>query len=300
MRCVLDTFLDVFLVILILTSVVSANTLDAQSQDPGFGPAPAEGYVPYGEGGVGERVIAGVPVYMWYRGCGPTAAGMVVGYWDTHGFGKLIRGDSSTQTTEVNRAIASPEHYNDYSLPIDNTGTGLLPDKSAPPAGDEHTSNCLADFMKTSWSAVGNYYGWSWFNDVDDAFRGYTDWANATYGASYQVASRNERWGVFSWANYTAEIDAGRPLVFLVDTGGDGYTDHFVTAIGYRETSGYAEYACLDTWDVGVRWQRFRGVASGWAWGIYGATYYELPEPATFVTALAVLMIVCRRRLHAR
>jgi hypothetical protein len=30
--------------------------------------------------------ISGVPAYIWRCGCTPTAAGMVLGYWDSHGY----------------------------------------------------------------------------------------------------------------------------------------------------------------------------------------------------------------------
>ena len=30
--------------------------------------------------------ISGVPAYLWRCGCAPTAAGMVLGYWDSHGY----------------------------------------------------------------------------------------------------------------------------------------------------------------------------------------------------------------------
>jgi hypothetical protein len=29
--------------------------------------------------------ITGVPNYSYYEGCGPTAGGMIIGYWDAHG-----------------------------------------------------------------------------------------------------------------------------------------------------------------------------------------------------------------------
>ena len=38
-------------------------------------------------------VISGVPAYYWYRGCGPTSAGMIIGYWDGHGYSNLVVGD---------------------------------------------------------------------------------------------------------------------------------------------------------------------------------------------------------------
>jgi hypothetical protein len=92
------------------------------------------------------RIIDGVPSYNWYRGCGPTALGMVVGYHDLHGFPDLIEGDAETQTDKVNDAIANDQHYNDYSLPLDYS-PDLKKDNSE--LGGAHTSNCIADFMYT-------------------------------------------------------------------------------------------------------------------------------------------------------
>ena len=63
-----------------------------------------------------------------------------------------------------------------------------------------------------------------------------------------------------------------------VDSSGDGRTDHAVAGIGYRETGGYPEYACWDTWYKTVRWQRFRGVSNTYAWGVYGATTLTLTD----------------------
>ncbi|MFA5295704.1 MAG: C39 family peptidase [Methanoregulaceae archaeon] len=38
--------------------------------------------------------ISGIPAYYWYRGCSPTAAGMVLGYWDSHGYPNFPVGTS--------------------------------------------------------------------------------------------------------------------------------------------------------------------------------------------------------------
>jgi hypothetical protein len=253
---------------------------DAQSEALSDGPPPAGGYQPYDQAVAqdGQKVIVGVPAYRWRHGCGPTAAGMVIGYWDGHGFPRLIPGDAATQTAEVNQAMTSTAHYDDYSLPIDNNGTGILPDKST--TGGAHSPhNCLGDFMNTSWSSKNNYYGWSWFSAVDDSLLGYTNtFVKSQYDATYRATARNEAWGTFTWTKYCAEIGADRPLVFLVDSDGNGGTDHFVTAIGYRDTSGYPEYACLDTWGTAVRWQQFRQMSNTYSWGIYGATYYSLAD----------------------
>jgi hypothetical protein len=268
--------------IALATTPAIAAEDDAHSLCLPDGPPPEEGYVPY-EGGIEWRdvkVIDGVPAYLWEHGCGPTAAGMVVGYWDGHGFPLLIPGDASSQTWRVDQAIATSggpgTHYSDYSLPLDNPEHDPYPlrDRSEWPPGDEHDSDSLADFMRTSWSVDGMYYGWSFGNLVDNALSDYVVWSNAEHGADYAAMSWNETWGEFSWNDFVAEIDADRPIVLLVDSNGDGWTDHFVTAIGYRDTQGYPEYACLDTWSTGIRWERFRQMSDKYDWGIHGATYF--------------------------
>ena len=224
----------------------------------------------------GEKVIGGVPGYYWRYGCGPTGAGMIIGYWDGHGFPLLIPGDASTQTSLVNQAIGSDGHFTDYSMPIDDEGTGLLRDNSY--YGGAHASNCTADFMKTSWYTRGNLYGWSWFSDADNSLVGYVGYANDAYGADYWADSWNENWGTFTWSKFVAEIDADHPVGLLVDTDGNGSTDHFVTAIGYRDVGGPQKYACLDTWapPEQIRWEVFQPLGVGNQWGVHGATYFRI------------------------
>ncbi len=216
-----------------------------------------------------RKIISGVPAYDWRYGCGPTAAGMVVGYWDSHGFGDLVAGDAASQTPDVNAMMAGEQHYADYSVPIDDASSGIKADKST--SGDAHSDNSLADWMHTSWSYYMLYYGWSYFGSVDNAIDAYCTWKG------YEgFTSRNARWGAFTWGAFTTEIDANRPMVFLVDTDGNGSTDHFVTAIGY-DTS-LQRYACYDTWDSNVHWYDFAEISNGQRWGVYGATFITPPE----------------------
>ena len=77
-----------------------------------------------------QVIISHVPSYLWLRGCGPTALGMVVGYWDYSEYVNLIPGNAQTQTAEVDSVIANNSHYNDYSLPLD-TYPNMLLDKSS-------------------------------------------------------------------------------------------------------------------------------------------------------------------------
>jgi len=256
---------------------------DAQSRYTPKGPPPKDGYQPY-LGRVSTRtevVIGGVPAYLWWHGCGPTCAGMVIGYWDGKGFGNLIPGDAAIQNDAVRQAIATGDgpntHFGDYSLPLDAPPNPLQPDRSEPPEGDEHPSDCLADFMRTSWSAESNYYGWSWFSHVDDALTGYVRWVNTNRHTEYLASTRSETFANFTWEKLKAEIEAKRPLVFLVDSDGDGATDHFVTVIGWRDIDGL-EYACLDTWEAGIRWELFRGMAPGQTFGVYGAICFKVEK----------------------
>jgi hypothetical protein len=237
----------------------------------------------------GETVLD-VPAYIWYDGCAPTSAGMVIGFWDGHGFPDLVPGDASTQTAAARQAIAThgteadPGHYEDYALPMDDGGE-VAPDKSEAPDGDEHASDSLADYMGTSFSAYGLAYGWSYTSMVGPALTEYTEQMLAGGTPAYQDLSYGS-WGsqALTFDRLQQEIDAARPLVVYVDCSGDGITDHAVAGVGYRETNGYPEYACWDTWSPTLRWERFRSPSIAYAWGVSGATAFapggaDWPEP---------------------
>jgi hypothetical protein len=219
-------------------------------------------------------VTLNVPAYLWYRGCGPTAAGMVLGYWDGNGYPNLVSGSAATQTTAVNAMISSTGNYNDYCLPLDYAPAPILADLSEPPIGDEHADDSIADFMFTSQSIRNNYYGWSWFSHMEYALEDYVE----NEVPEYIGSAANKTFGNLSWEDYKAEIDAGRPVVFLVDSNGDGGTDHFVPGIGYDENGDTHLYACWDTWYYQIRWEEYAQMASGQSWGIYGASLFEIDD----------------------
>jgi len=103
--------------LLLLALVVESAPVFAASPLPGWpadaqsttGPRPARGLAP------GARLaeissphlVPGVPAYNWFNGCGPTAAGMLIGYWDGQGFDDLVVGDASSQTPDVEAMISS-------------------------------------------------------------------------------------------------------------------------------------------------------------------------------------------------
>jgi len=216
---------------------------------------------------------------------------MVIGYWDAHGFPDLVPGPSQTQTSEVNAMMAGDgpsSHYSDYSEPLDYSSINPFPrhDRSEPPVGDEHPDNCLADLMKTSQSYYDNYYGWGWFSPVGPAM---AHWFNSTsHGRDYRAVVSNTYDPHLLWNAFRAEIDASRPVVLLVDTGGDGDTDHFATGIGYGTENGVPMYACLDTWNNSPQWHAFRPLAPGNAWGIWGMVSFQIKRQVLVYVPFAV------------
>lgn len=224
--------------------------------------------VSLGEIGITKQsqvLLSGVPIYLWYRGCGPTALGMVVGYYDNLGFPDLVLGDAFTQTAQVNEMMASEEHYADYSLPKDYFPT-LKEDKSQ--LGGAHISNSIADYMFTSWSSKNNFWGWSWSNDIGAAFQHYALQQNE----NYVIETNNVYYNSDSWNYLKMEIDNNRPVVLLVDSAGDGSTDHFVTGIGYDDSTH--QYAIYNTWDSTVHWHEYRAMSTSYSWGVFNFTTF--------------------------
>lgn len=256
---------------------------DAQSTS---GPTPPAGWsLRVNEVPTVAAATLNVPAYLWTHGCGPTAAGMVMAYWDQSPriYSQLFpsSSNSSVQDSGINEFIASStqtrSHYNDYARPLEN-GSGLRADNYIVSGYTPHADNSLADFMLTSRSTRGNQYGWGYFSDVRPALIAYVNFINVRYRRFYGVQSSNYFYSNTLWAAYRAEIDAGRPVIFLVDSNADGQTDHFVTGTGYgTNSSGQPIYRFNDTWSTSQEnWAVFRSLTNGQPWGIYGMTTFQI------------------------
>lgn len=259
-------------VLLITLGLIVVSTPIGFAQQSTTGPIPPEG-IDRGLRPVlkSQVLIPNVPAYTWRHGCGPTALGMVIGFWDGYAYPDLIAGDASSQTAEVNAMIADDsqypacdqpwtDHYQDYSCPRDDWSDTVYTDRSE--TGGAHEDNCVADFMRCSQSAYYNKYGWSWQSDICPSFIQYVDMVDP----SANPEASDYAFGVFDWEDYKTEIDNMRPVVLLVDTDGDGGTDHFVTGIGYDEDA--MEYGIHDTWDNNVHWYSWAEMLPGRPWGI--------------------------------
>ena len=193
--------------------------------------------------------------YAWWYGCSPTSAGMMMGYYDRNGYGRVdyshlvpgaeaepetYAGPPTGWSTLANHTIASPGHVGDSY----RAGYGAFGDDVAAP---QHRFDCLADFMGTSQDSCGNsnstttFYSWPdgsrlCHTDVEllapiypefnlpDTSGMYGIYEYLTYaGYGDQVISLCNQLIVeqglqlgFSLADYRDEIDAGWPVMIHV------------------------------------------------------------------------------------
>ncbi|MDY7011608.1 MAG: PEP-CTERM sorting domain-containing protein [Planctomycetota bacterium] len=216
-----------------------------------------------------EVVLSEAPAYRWTHGCSPTTGIIIMGYWDAFGYSDLIPGSNSWSSNQavIKNAIASPEHVADYALYDDVNDAGdPFPYTDKSELGGAHTNNCMADFMRTSFSSEGLTYASTWTSKIALGIQSYTSWRGYSFTAGGNYSSTP------TIDDFKHEILMGRPVKFSVDSDGDGETDHSVAAIGFRYTNGYWEYACRDTWSTSStpRWERFRPASSSYSWGING------------------------------
>jgi len=228
-------------------------------------------------------VLSEVPAYRWYHGCGPTAAAAVLGYWDLQGYANLFdaSGEDLYWTDNVKDQISSPEHNAKY----DHEDDANLP---VPPMAS------IADWFGTSVDPLD--YGWSYLSHADDAFIGYADYRGYEFDAWYESLGS----GLFTWEELMTEIDGGRPMMFLVDSDGNGGTDHFVPVLGYDDRGDeglwYGVYSVSIFGELeNVLWKQFRPMSGDYKWGVgHGIFVHPVPEPAALIL-IALGTIVLRR-----
>jgi hypothetical protein len=219
--------------------------------------------------------IPDVPNYSWYEGCGPTAGGMIIGYWDAHGAPNLIPGSNSWSTNQqaIKDMIASPQHFTDY------VGFGKGKDRlDLFPGGPAyHVDDSLADFM---WGSRGPVLDDGESPDYKQPV-GLVEYAKLRGYAS--ASGWYEEYSPL-WGDFVTEINAGRPAEFFVASTATGPLDHYVTAFGYDDTPGQHKYRFYDTYGGAAQWADFAPYSGpGKQWSIQSGTFFTAPEPATLV-----------------
>jgi hypothetical protein len=230
------------------------------------------------------NVLFDVPNYQNWFGNAPTAAAMLLGYYDgMEQYADLFEGNADQQTPEINEAIASSGttatgekaeytydpvtgvwtitkraktgtgHISDYALyhdPLDPYALNTTWDLSDPEAltNEEllrqfgltdfdglHTDDCLADLMQTSQVYAGNDLGETAPGyEVDDegnpvldddgnkigfVDRGIEDYVDSK-GYSAEAVVHDDL-SDFTWDDLVSNIDAGKPMLFYIDTNGE-------------------------------------------------------------------------------
>jgi hypothetical protein len=232
-------------------------------------------------------LLSDVPAYNWYHGCGPTAAAMIIGYWDLHGYPNLFQaqGNDVYLTANVQDQISSPAHNAKYDPTPDD------PNLATPP----YTS--IADWFQTSVDPMT--YGGSLYSNAPIALAGYAAYEGYTFKTSNIPY-------VVTWTFLENEVNAGRPILLLVDSDGDGLPDHFVPAFGYDDRgTGGKWYACYTTWseDETPVWYQFQNDAVGNVFGVYGSTQVvpqPIPEPLTLAILSLGAVVVLGKRFRNR
>jgi hypothetical protein len=237
-------------------------------------------------------LLSDMPAYDWYHGCGPTSVGMIMGYWDLHGYSNLFKasGQDLFLTVNVQDEISSPAHNAKYDSTPDD------PNLPVP------TYTSIADWCQTSVDP--SQYGSSQVWKTTLAFSHYAQYKG------YLFTARNWDQSYFTWQRLTAEIDAGRPMLFTVDSNGDGSVDHFVPVFGYEDRGvNGLWYACYTTWseDETPAWYQYQAPPLPgdpvFKFGVgYIATVVPapIPEPTTLLTLSLGMTVMLRRNRNRK
>jgi len=239
----------------------------------------------------GAGVVLQVPAYDWYHGCAPTAAASVFGYWDLNGYDNLFDAsgwDAIRLTAHVQDQISSSAHNAKYDSYPDDPFVPEPPDTS------------IADFMRTSeeWRIYGG-------TSPGLVKRGVQDYAEYR---GYQFNCSWHWWDEVLAQVLKTEIDAGRPMLFGVDSDGSGPSgamidagDHLVPVVGYddRGADGFW-YGYYTTWreEETLSWAQIHKQARGLPWGV-GTIFHVRPEggiphvPEPDSSAAGLLTVFC-------
>jgi len=237
----------------------------------------------------GVNILPDVPAFDWSYGCSATAAAMLAGYYDNNGYPDMYTGHANGGVCPLNNSVWGSErcplsathqgidgravrgHVDDYW----NSSGG--PDPYVAHGWAQQTwGTCTADFMGTNQDKFDLSDGatrFGYYPDGDPLYDYYagTGTHDGCYGMRRFVESRGyivlenfyqRIYGYdgntkgFTFENYTAEIDAGRPVIIQV-------TGHSMLGFGYNNSTGDQTIYIHDTWDHNDHEMQWGGSYSG-------------------------------------
>jgi len=201
-----------------------------------------------------------------------------MGYWDLHGYPNMFTASgwsAVSQTANVQDQISSPAHNAKYDPTPDNASLPV-PAKTS-----------IADFLGTSVDPLG--YGSTYTSKIPSGLTGYASYRG--YASSSQENLYLAGILGLTWSKLVGEINAGRPMLFDVDSNGDGKNDHSVPVFGYDDRGSAGKYfGCYTTWseDETIAWYPFRGMSTSYTFGIYDGDTFKITSAASSVGSLAM------------
>ncbi len=237
-------------------------------------------------------IIEEVPTSRWTYGCAATAAGMIFGYYDRNDYPDIYTGPknkgfaplrglgrrtaliASKKGRDKNRSLG---HVNDYWKRYGNSG----PDPYIVKDRQEHTWNCVADFLGT------NQWRWDYYGDdglIDFNVDGSTAlWAYSSSGEKLYDYIPSESAGLpqtslchglklfaesrgysvsenytqkidalfedgFSFEDFKGEIDSDQPVIIQLQ-------GHSMVGLGYNDDD--STIYIHDTWDNRLHWMEW-------------------------------------------
>ena len=231
-----------------------------------------------------EKVLSGVPEYIWWNGCTPTAAGMMLGYWDQRSgdryWGNIYTGYGDSGNASVwwgdgtqgtAKMVASLAHIISGQQNLTPPIIGGDWHNSASYPNHAQNPDCIADFLKAE---NGNTY----LDNMASGITSYLAWNDPSTprNESYQ-ATATQNWtsyygGSFNYSSFKAEIDANRPVMLSLfdEVGG-----HSVPAFGYRDnmfqvkvpgSGGLVYNMTVGGMAIRTTWEESTGFAEWYGW----------------------------------
>ncbi len=280
-------------------STLALASLSTRSSDWVIGPTPAPAR---DAGSLGRSPSVGavfvphydsVTDYDWWYGCSPTTGGMHAAWWDYEvqlidpGY-TVFPGDPSNWTF----GIYPSSNPADYAVP--DHANGVVNGWNHVSDGNTwqgHPPDSIGDFMLTV--SGGSYdvpieWGMQNFMAWDDLRTPENESWSVTTSRVYTPLGGHV--GTWTFDDYKAEIDAGRPVHLWLSRPGGG---HSVLAVGYYEGLGGDEewVELYTTWNVGLEeWEWVNETQSGYGYTVNGGLLMDIAnEPDINLTGYFAL-----------